>query len=932
MAAEFSFLQATPNSADLTTYTFSSENFGTADADRYIIVGIVARKAGATTTISSVTIGGVSATITAQQSNSDSNTNVAGIAIAKVPTGTSGDVVVTFGAGMVRCVISVYRAVGITGLTAYHSDTDTSSDPVGTLNIPGSGFAIGMAISNSNSSCTWTNLTEDADGTVESFVTYTSASDEFSSSETGRSITANFASSGSTPIGIFASWEYAASGVYSNGYSYRRKITIDNTKVSGTSNFTDITVPFAGTYSYLADTSNAGKVESSSGNDIRFETSTGTQIKHDLAYYDNTTGEIEAWLKIPTLDYNDDTEIYVYYGKSGAAAEEDPTNAWHSDFDSVYHLNESTDGTSGEVKDTIASNDGTGGNGTTNECPTRTAGATGITNQGQSFDPTTYQQHINFGDVHDIRTSDKTCIAFAKTGATTSNQWMVAKSAYGSVNGRWAQLGFGGDGTLTTLIQNGSTNYQPKWADSPAHNDDTWRMYASVVDRSGNLELFSDGISRATVDISSFSATDVNGTMDFIIGCYNDPDGTGRHDTYGGWNGEIDEVWILSATRDSDWQTTIKNAVLSPSTFYSVGSEETSSSVESATVNPVTTTLTPVDPTATYTQVETSAVSPLSLTLTPTTTTSTYSEIDTAGVSPLATTLTTTATTANYTQIETATVSPLATTLTPTTTTATYAQINSAAVASLALTLTQPLVTATFGATETATVSPLALTLTPTATTATSTEVYSASVAPLVITLTPQAVTATKLEVLSATTASLGMTLTDPGVTATYQEVDTVGVAPVSMLLSPTSTTASYTQVETSSVSPLQAQFTIVPVTATYAYVVEASVSPLQVVATITATSATSAQVETASVSPLLLNFLATNLTATSIEVTTASVAPIGMTLTPQAITASYLSAAEPPYFQFAVYDKNSIMIDTSPGTDYFTFTTYDKNIILVEA
>lgn len=371
-------------------------------------------------------------------------------------------------------------------------------------------------------------------------------------------------------IGAF---ENTTSYVYANGYSHRRKISINSDKVSGSSNLSDFTFCFAGTYTYLRDTGNSGDVISVFGNDIRFETENGTKLKHDLAYYNNIYGRIEAWVKIPTLLYNNSTEIYVYYGKIATSAEEDPTNAYSSDIDSVYHLNEVSDGTTDEFKDSKGTNHGTGGNGVSNESPNQASvGVTGVEYQAQTFDPTSYQQHINFGDVHDIRDTDKMCIGFAKTSSITTSLWIVAKSAYGSVAGRWAQLGYGSDGSYTTLVQSGSTNYQCKYTDS--HNDDTWRMFVSRVDRDGDLDLIVDGAVVDSVDISSFSSSDINITADFLIGCYNDPDGVGRHDTYGAFNGEIDEVWVFSAIRSDDWLITFKNAVLSPSTFYSVGVEE----------------------------------------------------------------------------------------------------------------------------------------------------------------------------------------------------------------------------------------------------------------------------------------------------------------------------------------------------------------------
>ena len=122
----FAHLQTTVDASDLTTYTFSSQNLGTAAPDRHIIVGVAARKGGSATTISSVTVGGVSATIVDQYSNSDSNSNISGIAIASVPTGTTGDIVVTFGAQMVRAVIAVYRATNLSSATEFDKAEDGS--------------------------------------------------------------------------------------------------------------------------------------------------------------------------------------------------------------------------------------------------------------------------------------------------------------------------------------------------------------------------------------------------------------------------------------------------------------------------------------------------------------------------------------------------------------------------------------------------------------------------------------------------------------------------------------------------------------------------------------------------------------------------------------------------------------------------------------
>lgn len=201
------FLQNTIDETDLTTYTFSSQNLGTAIADRHIIVNIFGRKAGATTNINSVTVGGVLATIVKQQSTTATNTSVCGIAIAAVPTGATGDIVIEFGAGLVRCAVSVYRATGLLSATAYDSDSSSANDPTVSLDVP-YGFAIGAALTATGSTIAWTGLTEDHDTAITSG-RIGSASSVFTAPESARTITADFSSSLESS-GVFASWRFIA--------------------------------------------------------------------------------------------------------------------------------------------------------------------------------------------------------------------------------------------------------------------------------------------------------------------------------------------------------------------------------------------------------------------------------------------------------------------------------------------------------------------------------------------------------------------------------------------------------------------------------------------------------------------------------------------------------------------------------------------------
>lgn len=114
--------------------TYTGVDFGTEAADRYIIVALGTRNDSRTFT--SVTIGGVTATILVQQR--DGNTT-AGIAIAAVPTGTSGTVEVNLNGNADSHYLGVWSATGL-----------DSATPVDTGTVSGSGQDAGLNTFNLN--------------------------------------------------------------------------------------------------------------------------------------------------------------------------------------------------------------------------------------------------------------------------------------------------------------------------------------------------------------------------------------------------------------------------------------------------------------------------------------------------------------------------------------------------------------------------------------------------------------------------------------------------------------------------------------------------------------------------------------------------------------------------------------------------------------
>jgi hypothetical protein len=189
-----------------TTYTFAAQSIGVADTNRIVVVGICARSATTTLDFSTVTIGGVSATLTKKQrtTTDTSTTTIAGLYQAAVPTGTTGDVVVTFNEAAVRAAVAVWRLV-----TATSTATATASSAVDpadvSLTIPSGGGVIVFAASSAGTSYTPTGYTENFDGVIGASTTvYTAGTNTSSSGAT--SLIADASSVPVNPTGVSAAW------------------------------------------------------------------------------------------------------------------------------------------------------------------------------------------------------------------------------------------------------------------------------------------------------------------------------------------------------------------------------------------------------------------------------------------------------------------------------------------------------------------------------------------------------------------------------------------------------------------------------------------------------------------------------------------------------------------------------------------------------
>lgn len=131
-SARLTFLTSTTNTANLTTYTYSAVALGTAHFNRRIVVAVFFNAADDYPP-AAMTIGGVSATLLVTQSSAIA------LYIALVPTGTTGDIVVTYATAANNSAIGVWRLDGVSSSTPHATASTTGS---GSIGIPAGGVAI----------------------------------------------------------------------------------------------------------------------------------------------------------------------------------------------------------------------------------------------------------------------------------------------------------------------------------------------------------------------------------------------------------------------------------------------------------------------------------------------------------------------------------------------------------------------------------------------------------------------------------------------------------------------------------------------------------------------------------------------------------------------------------------------------------------------
>jgi len=340
----------------------------------------------------------------------------------------------------------------------------------------------------------------------------------------------------SSPVGVLSTW------------TYRKKITINHSFVTAT--LTDFPILI-----FNASDTTLKTNAQSTGNDILFMSSTadwitGTwrnKLDYEIEKFDHITGELEAWVRIPTLSSSVDTIIYMYYGNTLCnTSRQNPTGVWDSNHKMVQHLEETDiDGGSGDIKDSTSN----GNNGTTAtmDATDQVAGKV-----DGSFDFDGVDDYVDVTGMTDAGTTHT--IEFWAYSRDSTN---ASKYPFDVQTGR-ILVGWGSDTAGWIGIYDGTWRL---FGNSPSAN--VWHHLVFVLDGStSKMKMYLDGTQYGSE--LSYSPQAIGGAVH--IGA--------RYAQAGSWygfNGLIDEVRISNTTRSSAWINTTFNTINKTSSFLQFG-------------------------------------------------------------------------------------------------------------------------------------------------------------------------------------------------------------------------------------------------------------------------------------------------------------------------------------------------------------------------
>jgi hypothetical protein len=346
------------------------------------------------------------------------------------------------------------------------------------------------------------------------------------------------------------------------GWNYRKKITIDHTKV--TEDLTNFPILIN-----VIDQDLQDKAQND-GDDILFMDNVGlaSKLYHEIEYFDNSTGTLTAWVNIPIVHSTEDTSLYMYYGNLSSTTQQFPEKVWNKKFNAVWHLNNGPDGTI--VDSTSNNNDGTAHGGMT--VSDLIDGKTGKCLEFDGID-----DYISIPDSNSLKPTDVTLIAWYQPKEEKPlNGYFLSKQCYdywGNSDGQTYSFGIN---DLSNSIGGGfetNTNQQVDFIGNHPVNINTWSYLALTFNTATREGVFyTNGVLNGVKNPCDSTVLWYNDPWGFAIGGCRF--GTGSQQVINRfYNCGLDEIRILDTPVSAGWISTEFNNQNNPAGFLNFGPE-----------------------------------------------------------------------------------------------------------------------------------------------------------------------------------------------------------------------------------------------------------------------------------------------------------------------------------------------------------------------
>ena len=342
-------------------------------------------------------------------------------------------------------------------------------------------------------------------------------------------------------------------------WGYKRTVAVQAAKVPSTqSNFP---VLFHSTNDSFKSVANGGKITHASGYDLAFysDAALTTQLSHEIVYHSLTTGEVYAWVKIPSLS-SSGTTYYVAYGDSGiSASQENATDVWSNGFQAVWHCDES----SGNLTDAT-------GNGYTLYGANLTYQQSGKIKYSILMNSSTDTLTIS-GSVKGTTPVSHSCW-FKTSDVSATVQFLVADQKNAAYTDRYVT--YTTSGKVRAHTSHGGSYPWAESTNTTAAN--TWAMAYGVYSGAASRVAILNG---DTANKGTDTTSNVPAGLDhFEVGRNN------AVDKYP-LSGYVEEVRVHNLARSDDWVKTDYNTQSDPASFYTLGSETSTYTTQNRTIS-----------------------------------------------------------------------------------------------------------------------------------------------------------------------------------------------------------------------------------------------------------------------------------------------------------------------------------------------------------